>query len=73
MEEITNQSTPPRWEDAPEWANYLTVDESGFWMWHEKKPDNQLDDMPVMQWWSYGRTKAARENSYEPQMFERCK
>jgi len=28
----------PDWKDAPEWANYLAMDESGIWAWFENKP-----------------------------------
>lgn len=27
----------PDWKDAPEWANYLTLDDQG-WYWFEDKP-----------------------------------
>ena len=26
------------WENAPEWANYLILDEDGEWCWFECKP-----------------------------------
>ncbi len=28
----------PDWKDAPEWANYLAVDNDGVWYWYECKP-----------------------------------
>lgn len=28
----------PDWKDAPDWANYLAMDGSGFWYWYEFKP-----------------------------------
>lgn len=28
----------PSWEDAPEWAKYLAMDEDGEWFWYETKP-----------------------------------
>ena len=28
----------PDWNDAPEWAQYLTQDRDGTWIWHEDKP-----------------------------------
>ena len=28
----------PSWEDAPEWANYLTQNYDGSWVWWEKEP-----------------------------------
>ena len=28
----------PDWKDAPEWANWLAMEEDGSWYWHENKP-----------------------------------
>ena len=28
----------PDWKDAPEWANWLAMDDFGAWCWHEEKP-----------------------------------
>lgn len=28
----------PDWEDAPEWANWLAMDEDGEWRWHARVP-----------------------------------
>lgn len=28
----------PSWEDAPEWANYLAMDEDGDWYWFKFEP-----------------------------------
>ena len=28
----------PNWDQAPDWANFLTGSKDGFWCWHEKKP-----------------------------------
>ena len=28
----------PRWEDAPEWANWLAMDADGGWFWYENEP-----------------------------------
>lgn len=28
----------PSWNDAPEWANWLAMDEGGDWFWYEQKP-----------------------------------
>ena len=28
----------PSWDDAPEWANYLAIDESGVWYWYSDAP-----------------------------------
>ena len=28
----------PDWKDAPEWANWLAMDENGAWCWYELEP-----------------------------------
>lgn len=28
----------PNWNDAPEWANWLAMDEDGDWYWYEDEP-----------------------------------
>ena len=28
----------PDWKDAPEWATYLAMDESGYWHWYKSEP-----------------------------------
>lgn len=28
----------PCWEDAPDWANYIAMDRSQVWYWHETEP-----------------------------------
>ena len=28
----------PDWKDAPDWANWLAMDDYGTWYWHEEKP-----------------------------------
>lgn len=30
--------TKPDWEDAPDWAEYLTHDVDGHWLWFKDKP-----------------------------------
>lgn len=29
----------PDWKDAPEWAQYLAMDENGEWYWYEQAPN----------------------------------
>lgn len=31
-------SEKPKWETAPEWAEYLAKDENGAWYWFENAP-----------------------------------
>lgn len=35
----------PSWDEAPEWANFLTGSKDGFWCWHEHKPTFRAFDM----------------------------
>lgn len=28
----------PSWDNAPEWANYLAMDEDGGWWWYKETP-----------------------------------
>lgn len=28
----------PSWNNAPEWANFLAMDEDGTWNWYENEP-----------------------------------
>lgn len=28
----------PSWDDAPEWAKYMAMDEDGAWYWYEDEP-----------------------------------
>jgi len=34
----------PDWEDAPEWANWVTMDADGAWYWFETKPSICSDE-----------------------------
>ena len=29
----------PDWKDAPEWADWLAMDDDGAWFWFEYEPD----------------------------------
>jgi len=44
----------PKWENAPEWANYLARDKDGGWNWFSHKPK------PEAQWerWDYSQKGA---------------
>lgn len=44
----------PSWDDAPEWAQWLAMDDSGAWFWYEEKPRWFID-----QWVSDGFAIAA--------------
>jgi len=34
------QPTKPSWDIAPDWANFLAMNEYGFWCWFQSKPDD---------------------------------
>ena len=29
----------PSWDESPEWANWLAMDEDGSWVWFEAEPE----------------------------------
>ena len=33
----------PDWNDAPEWANYLEIDDDGTWYWYAEEPTHSRD------------------------------
>ena len=39
----------PDWKDAPEWANYLAMDNSGEWWAHEFIPTKEYEDLVWLQ------------------------
>jgi len=42
----------PDWKDAPEWANYLAMDEDGAWWWYECKPFSEETAFGTNAWFS---------------------
>lgn len=50
----------PDWNDAPEWANYLAMDNTGIWYWHELEPEQEYGvwDNPGM------TSKSSPEDNY---------
>jgi hypothetical protein len=42
MEELTNFSNKPSWDDAPHFAKYLAQDECGEWVWYECLPEASI-------------------------------
>jgi len=51
----------PNWNDAPEWANHLTMEGCGDWYWHELEPTlNEYVD----EWDSKGKLALADANVY---------
>lgn len=41
----------PDWKDAPPWANWLAMDGTGRWCWHECKPYRESNNC----WYSEGK------------------
>lgn len=37
---LERKPNKPSWDDAPEWAEWLAMDEDGQWNWFEAKPTN---------------------------------
>lgn len=50
----------PSWDDAPEWANYLAMDEDGEWWWYEMEPIKRLG-----YWSAMGMKSAADQDIYQ--------
>ena len=46
----------PTWNTAPDWAQYLAMDEDGVWTWYAKKPKASLS-----YWYSYDRELQTNE------------
>lgn len=40
----------PDWKDAPEWAQWAAMDDTGHWYWYEQKPDWDEEEQ---QWDAY--------------------
>jgi hypothetical protein len=38
MGHITTVTDKPKWETAPDWANFLAMDSNGDWAWFEVEP-----------------------------------
>ena len=47
----------PKWEDAPSWATYKTMDKNGIWRWHEGRPYIRPGEM---RWRSDGKTSVVQ-------------
>lgn len=61
----------PEWKDAPEWANFLAMDDDGEWYWFEKRPVRSTEDY-VGRWVAKGRSLAAgKETCPRMPYFER--
>lgn len=44
----------PSWECAPEWANYLAMDDDGRWYWYEHMPNYRFNI-----WWQSRESRKA--------------
>jgi hypothetical protein len=54
----------PNWEDAPDWANYLAMDENGSWYWFEKEPYAKNLNYDYGMWVSKGKANLAFESGF---------
>lgn len=43
--------TQTDWNDAPNWANYVAMDECGAWYWYEDEPETVWDDTCKLGYW----------------------
>jgi hypothetical protein len=39
------EANKPKWEDAPDWANYLAQDSCGRWYWYKEEPIFMEDNL----------------------------
>ena len=49
----------PNWKDAPEWANWLAMDEDGTWCWYERMPRSNFQSNK----WQSGSRKMLAGNT----------
>ena len=56
----------PSWDDAPEWAKWMAMDENANWYWHEVRPS--WDDF---EWISSGKTVLAGEEKHPTETLEK--
>lgn len=56
----------PDWKDAPEWAKYLCMDQTGDWFWFELEPEWNYYLLAWMQREGAGKWKLAGNNNPEP-------
>ena len=47
----------PSWNDAPEWANWLAMDDDGCWYWHKNEPNMESGG-----WYSDSRSEIIKIN-----------
>lgn len=48
----------PSWDDAPEWAQWLAMDDDGVWFWYEDRP--YLPSIHYHEWVNSTHRKSAR-------------
>jgi hypothetical protein len=50
----------PSWKGAPEWAQWLAKDESGWWYWFEEMPSLEKPKFGIYEiWWNKGKCEQA--------------
>lgn len=56
----------PSWDNAPEWANWLALDENGEWYWYEEEPAIPNNDTISYRYWdTYKNFKLAGREKWE--------
>lgn len=50
----------PSWDNAPNWAKYLAMDEDGTWSWFENEPFLLTDH-----WYCTGRSQCCNVSWYD--------
>jgi len=52
----------PDWKNAPEWANWVAMDNDGIWFWYEDEP--VISDSNPGEWESEGKYYIALQAIY---------
>lgn len=53
----------PSWDSAPKWARWVAMNESGTWVWHEKKPTPCVI-YDYLIWWSEGKRETVHNKGW---------
>lgn len=65
------ETEPPSFDDAPEWAKFLTVNNLGTWVWHETQPKRISMKGDINMWTSTGQSQIARLDFRTPKVYEK--
>ena len=56
----------PNWKQAPAWAHYVAMDNTGDWGWHEHEPHAGKHE-----WESKGRIERVRQSAWNTSLVKR--